>query len=106
MPWACHLPSGKTVILDDLRIEVFGDIATAEGLQPGEWYGLCTAPALHARAAVKILAACAEYAGDDPPPDGYLTARNILQVFERVEDDRPTLYSDGIPKAEAVPETT
>lgn len=105
MPWCCHLPSGKTVVLDDLCIEVFGDIASTEGLAPGEWYGLLNAPALHARAAVRLLAACAEHAGDPPPPDGYLTGGNILDVFERVEDDRPVEDIDGIPvvdpKAEA-----
>jgi hypothetical protein len=95
--WKCNLPSGKSVLLDDLPIEVFADIATAEGLAPSAWYELVNAPAVNGRAAVRLLAACAEHVGDEPPPAGYITGGSILKVFEKARDELPSEYSDGMP---------
>lgn len=97
MSWKCNLPSGKSVMLDDLPIEVFADIAQAEGLPPAAWFELVNAPAVNGRAAVRLLVACAAHAGDEEPPVGYIKGGNVLTVFEKVKDDLPVEYSDGRP---------
>jgi hypothetical protein len=95
--WKCNLPSGKSVLLDDLPIEVFADIVTAEGMAPAAWYELVNAPGLNGRAAVRLLAACADAVGDPAPPAGYIKGGNVLTVFEKVPDDMPIEFSDGMP---------
>ena len=75
----------------------FTDTDISVQLGPGDWYTLLNAPILNARGAVRLLAACAEHVGDPSPPDGYLTGGNILEVFTRIDDDRPVEDSDGIP---------
>ena len=103
MPYACHLPSGKTVNVDDLPLEVWHDIATAADTG---WWNVNAAPAMYPLGAVALLAACAKHVGDEPPPTSYLTPANILKVFDKVPDDLPGSFEDGIPKAEGGPVTT
>lgn len=98
MSWVCHLPSGKSVVLEDLPITILDRIANEAGMPPGSWYSLPQAPAMNGAAAVLLFLACAERVGDEPPPADYLTARNALEVFTRLEgDDRPIEHEDGLP---------
>jgi hypothetical protein len=91
------------VNVDDLPLEVWHDIATAADTG---WWNVNAAPAIYPLGAIALLAACAKHVGEEPPPSGYLTAGNILNVFEKIPDDLPGSFEDGIPKAEAGPGTT
>lgn len=98
MSWKCTTPTGREVILEDLPIKTLERIANEAGLSAGAWYSLPQQPALHAGAAVSLLRACCELVGEDAPDDSYLTARNALEVFQRMEsDDRAIEHSDGLP---------
>lgn len=95
MAFVCHLPDGAVVNVDDLPFEEWDVIATKAG---APWYEVYGAPVANPAGAVALVAACARYVGQEPPSAGWLTAGNVLKVFQRVDEDLPGSYEDGIPK--------
>ena len=95
MPWAVNTPDGQ-VRLTDLPFEVLDKIETETGLK---WTEVIIAPASSAKCALAVYAAACERTGSEPAEltPGMLVNDNIL---ERVEDDLPEVYADGIPKAQ------
>ena len=95
MAFAVNTPGGQ-VLLEDLplsllsKMEVEGDV---------RWPVLLMAPASTALSAMAVYRVACESNGSEPEE---LTARKILtgDYFVEVKDDLPTMYEDGIPKAE------
>ncbi len=106
MALGCRLPSGTVVNTELLPLEAWEDIAVGAGLAVREWVNVAVAPGAYPKAATALIKACAAHVGEPEPPAGYLTLGNLGEVFAQVEDDRPTSYADGIPKAEAADEST
>lgn len=102
MPVLVHLPDGAVVNADDLPFEMWDDIAAKAGVP---WYNVAAAPAINPAGAVALLAACCRHVGQEPPPSGWLTAGNVLKVFQQAEEDLPGSYQDGLPKPEDDPAT-
>ena len=102
MSFAVKVPGGEQVILEDLPLELLSKIETEGGVR---WPTVLVAPATSAKCALAAYKVACEHAGVTPAD---LTARVILagDVFVEVEDDLPTEYEEGIPKAEDDPTTS
>lgn len=94
-------PNGKVVRVDDLPLGVLSKIAKEHEM--GSWSVLLTAPAYDGGAFIDVYAEVCRVAGCEPEE---ITAGMVFKIVDRVEDDRPSMYEDGIPKEEADPETT
>ena len=98
MEFAVNTPGGQ-VRLTDLPLEVLDRLETETGRR---WTDLILSPAYTAKSAMKVYAAACDYSGSTPEP---LTPRRLIEadgkgsIFEMVEDDLPTVFEDGIPKA-------
>jgi hypothetical protein len=103
MAWACTLPSGTVVNIEDLSIETMIAITTDAGLPVTSWLNVAYAPLLNPQTAVAVLKACAVKAGEPEP--SALTVGAVFRAFNQVVDDRPTEYEGDIPKAEDAPTT-
>lgn len=90
--WACNTPGGQ-VRLADLTLEALADLEKKCG---AEWYRIVARPRSSAGNAIHIYAACCAAAGCEPET---VTARKLMDVFELVDEDLPTMFEAGIPKA-------
>lgn len=90
-------PSGKVVRLYDLPIEDVQDIAEKAGLE--SWFDLASQPARFGKASVALYRHCCGVAGDDPVEP--VTIKAVIDAFELVPDDLPTLFEDGLPETDA-----
>ena len=92
--WAVTTPKGQ-VRIADLPLTA---VVTLESDCDLEWWRIAAHPIQTARVASYVYAACCAHAGATPAD---LTMRNLLEgTFETVEEDLPTLYEGGIPKAD------
>lgn len=99
--WVVNTPGGQ-VRLSDFSLE---EGSALEDVTGAEWWNICSHPFRKASIAqATYLAACA-HVGCDPKP---LKLGDLAEgdVFVQVEDDLPDVYEEGIPKAEAAPETS
>jgi hypothetical protein len=98
--WAVTTPGGQ-VRIGDLPLDV---VVQLEGDTETEWWQIAAHPYRSAKVARYVYAACCAHVGCEPAA---LTLRDITEVFETVDEDLPTLYEGGIPKAasEAAPAT-
>jgi hypothetical protein len=94
MAFAVNTPAGQ-VRLEDLPLEVLERIEAESG---ETWPTILFAPGSKAKMARVVYTVACEHMGAEVKQ---ITAKDILSgdLFEMVEDDRPTLYEDGIPKA-------
>ena len=91
--WAVTTPKGQ-VRIADLPLTA---VVTLEADCGMEWWRIAAHPIQTAKVANYVYAACCEHAGATPAD---LTMRDLLEgTFETVEEDLPTLYEGGIPKA-------
>jgi hypothetical protein len=91
--WAVTTPKGQ-VRIADLPLTA---VVTLESDCELEWWRIAAHPIQTARVASYVYAACCAHAGATPAD---LTMRDLLEgTFETVEEDLPTLYEGGIPKA-------
>jgi hypothetical protein len=91
--WAVTTPAGQ-VRIADLPLTA---VVTLETDCELEWWRIAAHPIQTARVASYVYAACCEFKGAKPAE---LTMRDLLEgTFETVEEDLPTLYEGGIPKA-------
>lgn len=81
----------------DLPFDVLERLEESTGRR---WSELVLAPAATAKAATAVYRACCEQTGSEPVT---LTPRLIAsdEVFVTVPDDMPTVFEEGLPKAEA-----
>jgi hypothetical protein len=92
--WAVTTPTKGQVRIADLPL---GVVVQLEGDTELEWWRIAAHPIQTARVASYVYAACCAHVGDTPAD---LTMRDLLEgTFETVEEDMPTLYEGGIPKA-------
>ncbi len=99
MPLVVHTPAGD-VRIADLPVGVLGDAAR---LGDKQWYEVLDAPIADDRVGVALLRAACESNGSTPP--AVVTAQQLLDAFDLVDDDLPTAMADGTPK-EVAEETT
>ncbi len=99
MPWVVHTPAGD-VRLADLPVGVLGDAARTGELQ---WYQALDAPISDDRVGVALYRAACETNGSEVPIP--MSAQQLLDAFDVVDDDLPTSLMDGTPK-EGAEETT
>lgn len=93
--WAVTTPKGQ-VRIADLPL---GSVVQLEGDTGLEWWRIAAHPIQTAKVASHVYAACCEFKGVAPAA---LTMRDLLEgTFETVEEDLPTLYEGGIPKADS-----
>ncbi len=100
MPWALNTPKGQ-VRLTDLSLEVLGKV---EAETEVKWLDLISAPAQSIPAVLGLYRAACEHTGCEP--EQLSAAEYIDKVLERVEDDMPDQYKDGLPKAEGETSTS
>ncbi|MGB0890544.1 MAG: hypothetical protein ACPGWS_09695 [Solirubrobacterales bacterium] len=102
MSFAVIVPGGEQVILEDLPLELLAEIEKDGGTR---WPTVLAAPASSAMSALAAYKVACKHAGVEPED---MTARRILEgeVFVQVDDDLPTLFEDGLPKAEDDPTTS
>jgi hypothetical protein len=100
MEFAVNTPGGQ-VRLADLPLEVLSQLEEETGRR---WVELILSPAYSAATAIAVYKAACAHNGSEPQP---LTPRRLIEgigggeaIFEQVEDDLPTLYEEGLPKAE------
>jgi hypothetical protein len=100
--WTCRVDASHTVRLEDIPIEQLDPLQ-----QECEetWFSMVITPL--ARRPATILALyrkCCEVAGVEPRP--VVTAREAIEMFDLTDDDRPTMYSGGLPDPKAEDRTT
>lgn len=101
MAWAINTPDGGQVRLTDLPLAVLGEI---EAETETKWLDVITAPAQSIPVVTATYRAACAHVGVEPQE---LTAAEYIDsVLERVDDDMPTTYGEGIPKAEGGPQTS
>jgi hypothetical protein len=88
--------------LDDLPIDDIQKLATDAGLE--SWFDLYLQPARYGAATVALYRHCCGVVGDTPVDP--VTPKVILNAFEPVDDDLPTLFEEGLPDPEADGPTT
>ena len=94
LSFACTVPNGQVVRLDDLPIEDLQRLATDAGME--SWFDLYIQPARHGRATIALYRHCCSVAGADPVEP--ITPRVILNAFTGVEEDTlPTMWENGNP---------
>jgi hypothetical protein len=94
MAFAVNTPAGQ-VRLEDLPLEVLEAVEVQTGQ---EWPTMIFAPASSAKVANALYKAVCVHKGCEPEQ---LTPKSLLNgLYEKVDDDVPTLFEDGIPKAE------
>lgn len=93
MAFAVNTPAGQ-VRLEDLPLEVLEDVEAQTGQ---DWPTMIFAPASSAKVANALYKAVCAHRGCEPEQ---LTPKSLLNgLYEKVDDDVPTLFEDGIPKA-------
>lgn len=92
--WAVTTPGGQ-VRIGDLPLDV---VCQLEGDTETEWWQIAAHPYRSAKVAKAVYLACCAHVGCEPAA---LTLRDITETFETVEEDLPTLYEGGIPKADS-----
>lgn len=82
--------------MEDLPLELLSQIEREADVR---WPVVLVAPASTALSALTVYKVACQHLGCEPEA---LTARTILEggIFVEVEDDLPTMFEDGIPKAE------
>lgn len=94
--FAVNTPGGQ-VRLADLPLEVLDGLETETGRR---WTELLMSPAATAKSALAVYAAACRENGSEPEK---LTPRRLIaedqSVFEMVDEDMPTVFEDGLPKA-------
>ena len=93
--WVCHVDPTHDVRVEDIPIEQFADV---EKRFDTSWLSILASPLRTSELAVAMYHKCAAIAGVEPKP---LTAAQMLEVFELVDDDRPTMYAGGLPDPKA-----
>ena len=81
------------MIIDDLPLSVFKDIAKTTGVR---WLEIWATPCEDAWAAELLIGAACERWGIEPPE---LTAGMLVQImtFDKDEETRPGMYTEGMP---------
>lgn len=95
--WAVTTPKGQ-VRLGDLSLEV---VVQLESDLDTEWWQIAAHPFRQARMASYVYTAACEHIGCPPAA---LKMRDLLDVFNTVDEDLPDVFENGIPKAEPVAE--
>lgn len=96
MPFAVNTPGGQVQLMD-LPLEVLDKLEEETGRR---WSQLLVAPGWNAKSVMALYNAACAHIGCEPEP---LTPRKVVDgagLFEEVPDDLPTVYEDGLPKAE------
>jgi len=93
--WGCTVPGGTVVRCDDLPLEVYADIAEQTGVH---WHTLLNAPLRQEKAGHMLYLAACKHAGVEPVK---LSIAQFADLFELVEEDLPTTFTDGIPDPKA-----
>ncbi len=95
MAFAVNTPDGGQVRLEDLPLSVLSKMERESEVR---WPILLAAPASSALSALTVYRVACEHVGAEPAE---LTARDVLtgDIFAEVDDDLPTLFEDGAPKA-------
>lgn len=103
MGWIVKLGGDKTVDFDDLPPATFDALAREE--EDVSWYAVYTIPGASSARLYRVIEACAEHAGVDPPdpPDTMRDARALLDMLEMGTnvDELPVI--EGFPPTPAVP---
>lgn len=76
--------NGKTIAIQDLPLEVIGDISRETNLSHIVWWDF---PLSHAGVTLAIIRHAATYLGEEPPKR--ITMRNVMDYFTTVPDDVP-----------------
>jgi hypothetical protein len=100
--WTCRVDETHTVRLEDIPIEQLDPLENECG---ESWYLMVNAPLVRKpRTLLAIYRMCCELAGVEPAE--LPTAGEITAMFDLVDDDRPTMYSGGLPDPKAEDRTT
>lgn len=92
--WVCRISQDERVRLVDLDVGDLQRIAEIGGLE--SWYDLFVQPGRNGKSAVALYQFCCRRAGVEPVET--VTPWMIGDMFDRVEDDLPTLWEDGHPQ--------
>jgi hypothetical protein len=90
--WACNVAFGVKVRVDDLPVSVFADINERTGTN---WWNLMNAPLRSEKAGMELYKACCRHVGVEAKPD--MPIREWTGLFELVDDDLPSMFTDGMP---------
>ena len=94
--WSVTVPGGKAVRCDDLPLDVWIAIAKDTGKH---WHEILRGPLLDEAVALALYRACCTHAGVTDPPA--LSLREMIDAYDLVGDDLPTMFEDGIPSPKA-----
>ncbi len=100
MEFQIEVPGGAKVRLADLPIDVLGECARAGDLR---WLDMLNRPLYDDRAYAALYRACCAHAGAEPV--AVLKANELVEALQLVEDDLPSSFVDGNPKAADAPAT-
>lgn len=98
--WVCTVTDGKTVRLEDIPGTDWGPLEAETG---DSWFQLAAAPLATSTRAMAVYRYCCRRVHEEPRD---LTGGELWDVFNRVEDDRPTMYDGGLPDPKAGEQTT
>jgi hypothetical protein len=93
--WTCKVDAEHTVRLDDIPARQLADLETELGTN---WLTLVGTPLVKVTYCIAMFERCCALAG---VPVRELTAGELMETFELVEDDRPVTYSGGLPDPKA-----
>lgn len=106
MAWKVTFPGGESVNFDSLPPATFRDIAKHDS--QASWYGVYLSPTSDDERMQRVLTACAEHLGIDPPAEpadmGEATARMSWFTMEQNIEDQS--FVDGFPQTPDEPEMT
>lgn len=99
MEWAVNTPGGQ-VRVADLPLEA---IVALEKETDMAYWDLVAAPQRTATGGSAVYAAACRHVGVEPKS---MTARDFIEVFEKVEEDQPLSHdpNTGLPNTEGAPE--
>ena len=93
--WTCKVTPDRAVRLEDIPARQLGDLETKLGVS---WLDLVVRPLGESQYAIAMYERCCALAGVEPRD---LTVREMVDIFELVDDDRPDMYVGGLPDPKA-----
>ena len=93
--WVCKVTPERTVRLEDIPARQLGELESRFSVT---WLDLVVRPLAESQYAIAMYEKCCALVGVEPRD---LTVRELVDIFELVDDDRPEMYVGGLPDPKA-----
>ena len=98
--WTCKVRDDRVVRLEDIPARQLGELEARFSVT---WLDLVVRPLADSQHAIAMYEKCCALASVEPRE---LTVRELVDIFELVDDDRPEMYVGGLPDPKAAEAVT